>query len=118
MNSEKHIGLNVYQATISVAVSVAVLGSTGKLFMESFQRKPRPFWSSLRGCAELYRSPSKKGLGPRGCTIYCSRRVRRHRYGKRHTSLPGKRVDKRFFASAQQQPDISWLANTGKQFVG
>jgi len=69
MNSEKHIGLNVYQATISVAVSVAVLDSTGKLFMESFQRKPRPFWSSLRSCAELYRSPSKKELGPRGFTI-------------------------------------------------
>ena len=46
MNSEKYIGLDVHQATISVAV----LDSTGKLVMNpSWKQKPRPFWSSLRG---------------------------------------------------------------------
>jgi hypothetical protein len=46
MNSEKYIGLDVHQATISVAI----LDSKGKLVMESiWKRKHRPFSSSLWG---------------------------------------------------------------------
>ena len=52
MNSEKYIGLDVHQATISVAV----VGSKGKLIMESIlETKQRPFLSFWRDCGELYR---------------------------------------------------------------
>ena len=66
MNSEKYIGLDVHQATISVAV----LDSTGKLVMESIlETKAATILEFSRDCAELCRSPSKKELGQRGCTI-------------------------------------------------
>ena len=52
MDSEKHIGLDVHQATIVVAV----MDSAGKLVMESISRpKRQPFFSSLQACAELCR---------------------------------------------------------------
>ena len=47
MNSEKYIGLNVHQATISVAV----LDSTGKLVMESILNKSRDHSAVLCGVA-------------------------------------------------------------------
>ena len=60
MNSEKYIGLDVHQATISVAV----LDSTGKLVMESIlETKAATILEFFAGCAELCRSPSKKELG-------------------------------------------------------
>jgi len=50
MNSEKYIGLDVHQATISVAV----LDSQGKLLMESIlETKARPFLSSLPGYVDF-----------------------------------------------------------------
>ena len=56
MNSEKYIGLEVHQATISVAV----LDSTGKLVMESIlETKAATILEFLTGCAGLCRSPSK-----------------------------------------------------------
>ena len=52
VNSEKYIGLDVHQATISVAV----MDSMGKLIMESIlETKQQPFWSLLRDYAELCR---------------------------------------------------------------
>jgi len=52
VNSEKYIGLDVHQATISVAV----MDSMGKLIMESIlETKAEPFWSLLRDYAELCR---------------------------------------------------------------
>ena len=65
MNSVKYIGLDVHQATISVAV----LDSTGKLVMESIlETKAATILEFFAGRAESYRSPSKKELGPPGCT--------------------------------------------------
>ena len=50
MSNEKYIGLDVHQATISVAV----VDSQGKLVMEPIlEPKPRPLWSSWRACVEL-----------------------------------------------------------------
>ena len=47
MNSEKYIGLDVHQATISV-----VMDSQGKVAGNpSWKPKPLPFWSSSRDCA-------------------------------------------------------------------
>ena len=67
MNSEKYIGLDVHQATISVAV----LDSTGKLIMESIlETKAATILEFLAGLRGTLRSPSKKELGPRGRTIY------------------------------------------------
>jgi hypothetical protein len=52
MNSEKYIGLDVHQATISVAV-VAVMDSRGKLVMESILETKAAtileFFAGLRG---------------------------------------------------------------------
>ncbi len=50
MNSEKYIGLDVHQATISVAV----MDAKGKVVMECIlETKATPFWSSWRDCVEL-----------------------------------------------------------------
>ena len=52
MTGEKYIGLDVHQATISVAV----MDSRGKVVMESIlETKAQPFWNSLPDCAELCR---------------------------------------------------------------
>ena len=52
MNSEKYIGLDVHQATISVAV----IDSKGKLIMESIlETKAATILEFLAGCRELYR---------------------------------------------------------------
>jgi len=48
MSSEKYIGLDVHQATISVAV----MDSHGKVVMESvLETKASRFWSSSVDCA-------------------------------------------------------------------
>jgi len=68
VNSEKYIGLDVHQATISVAV----MDSTGKVVMESIlETKAATLLDFLAGLRERCRSPSKKGPGRPGCTI-CS----------------------------------------------
>ena len=71
MNSEKYIGLDVHQATISVAV----MDSNGKLVMESILETKAAtilqFFAGLRG---RYGDLSKKGPAPPGCTI-CSTRM-------------------------------------------
>jgi hypothetical protein len=55
MNTEKYIGLDVHQATISVAV----LDSMGKVAMESiWERKQPPFSSSLLDCGSTSTLPS------------------------------------------------------------
>ena len=52
MDSEKYIGLDVHQATISVAV----MDSTGKVVMECIlETKAATFFSSLQDCTELCR---------------------------------------------------------------
>jgi hypothetical protein len=50
MNDAKYIGLDVHQATISVAV----LDSAGKLAMEAIRkRRPKRFSSLFVACAEV-----------------------------------------------------------------
>jgi hypothetical protein len=52
MSQEKYIGMDVHQATISVAV----MDAGGKLMMESCWRPKRPrLWSSSKECMELGR---------------------------------------------------------------
>jgi hypothetical protein len=52
MSGEKYIGLDVHQATISVAV----MDSQGKLIGNPFWKpKRQPFSSSWQVCVELYR---------------------------------------------------------------
>jgi hypothetical protein len=61
MNCEKYIGLDVHQATISVAVR----DCKGKVVMETIlETKASPFSSSLPVYAVLCQSPSKKERGP------------------------------------------------------
>ena len=63
MNDAKYIGLDVHQATISVAV----LDSTGKLVMEAIlETKMETIPQFLCG---LRRGSSRKAHGPAGCTI-------------------------------------------------
>jgi hypothetical protein len=51
VNSEKYIGLDVHQATISVAV----MDSRGKVVMESIlETKATTILDFLRDCAELW----------------------------------------------------------------
>ena len=51
MNQEKYIGLDVHQATISIAI----LDWTGKVVVESIlERKRLPFCSSFKDCGEAY----------------------------------------------------------------
>ena len=51
MSSEKYIGLDVHQATISVAV----MDSQGKVAMESILKpKPLHFWNSSLDCAAAW----------------------------------------------------------------
>jgi hypothetical protein len=51
MNSEKYIGLDVHQATISVAV----MDSQGKIIMESIlETKAATLLSSWQDCAAAY----------------------------------------------------------------
>ena len=70
MSSEKYIGLDVHQATISVAV----MDSTGEIIMESIlETKASTFLEFLAGLRGTLSVMSKKGLGPRGCTICSSR---------------------------------------------
>jgi hypothetical protein len=68
MNSEKYIGLDVHQATISVAV----LDSTGKLVMESILETKAAtilqFFAGLRGTLSV---TFEEGPAPPGYTI-CS----------------------------------------------
>ncbi len=69
MNSEKYIGLDVHQATISVAV----MDGRGKVVMESIlETKAATILEFLAGYAEVCRSPSKKALGRPGSTICLS----------------------------------------------
>jgi hypothetical protein len=67
MSGEKYIGLDVHQATISVAV----MDSQGKVVMESILETKAStileFLAGLRGTL------SKKGLGQHGSTICLSR---------------------------------------------
>jgi hypothetical protein len=52
MSQEKYIGMDVHQATISVAV----LDSRGKLIMESIlETKAATILEFLQGCTEVYR---------------------------------------------------------------
>ena len=68
MNIEKYIGLDVHQATISVAV----MDSTGKVIMESILETKAStileFFAGLRGTRSV---TWKKEPGPPGCMI-CS----------------------------------------------
>ena len=70
VNSEKYIGLDVHQATISVAV----MDSRGKLVMESILETKATtildFFAGLRGTVAV---TSKKELGRPGSTICSSR---------------------------------------------
>jgi hypothetical protein len=51
MSQEKYIGMDVHQAT----VSVAVLDSRGKLIMESIlETKAATILEFLQGCTEVY----------------------------------------------------------------
>jgi predicted NBD/HSP70 family sugar kinase len=70
MSGEKYMGLDVHQATISVAV----MDCQGKLIMESIlETKASTILEFLAACVELYRSPSKKGPGRHGYRICSSR---------------------------------------------
>ena len=53
MNSEKYIGLDVHQATISVAVMDST--GQGRHGIHPGNESRNHFWSSLRDCAELCR---------------------------------------------------------------
>ena len=74
MNDAKYIGLDVHQATISVAVR----DSAGKLVIEAIlETKAETILQFLRGhCAAVCTSPLKKEPGPPGCTICCSPMLR------------------------------------------
>jgi hypothetical protein len=51
MKQEKYIGMDVHQATISVAV----MDSSGKLIMECIlETKAATILESSKGCAEVY----------------------------------------------------------------
>jgi hypothetical protein len=68
MDSEKNIGMDVHQATISVAVQ----DSAGKVVMESIlETKASTSWNSSEGWMEAYGSPSRKEPAPPGC-MTCS----------------------------------------------
>jgi hypothetical protein len=70
MSSEKYIGLDVHQATISVAV----VDSQGTLIMESIlETKGLTLLEFFAGARQPVREPSKKAPGPPGSTIYSSR---------------------------------------------
>jgi hypothetical protein len=70
MNDAKHIGLDVHQATISVAV----LDSAGQLVMEAIlETKAERFSSLSMVCGAACTYPLRKGPGRPGCTIYSSR---------------------------------------------
>ena len=58
MDNKKHIGMDVHQTSISIAVRDA----TGKLVVES-----PPSWNSSGACRELCGRRSKQGLAPLGC---------------------------------------------------
>jgi hypothetical protein len=52
MNTQNYIGMDVHQATISVAVR----DDPGKLIMECILETKQPrFLSSFKGCVEVYR---------------------------------------------------------------
>ena len=52
MSQEKYIGMDIHQATISVAV----MDARGKLIMESCWKLKQPrFWSSFKDYVELWR---------------------------------------------------------------
>ena len=69
MDCKKYIGMDVHQATISVAVQ----DSSGELVMESIlETRARTILDFIRGWAETYGSPSKKGPTPPGCMTYSS----------------------------------------------
>jgi hypothetical protein len=73
MDSTKYIGLDVHQATISVAVR----DSAGKLVMESIlETKASTILDSSGGWAETYGSPSRKGPALPGCMTYSNRTSR------------------------------------------
>jgi len=64
MDSKKYIGMDVHQATISVAV----MNEAGKVVMDSvIETKAGPSWSLSKGCTGLYGSPSRKAPAPPGC---------------------------------------------------
>ena len=66
MSSEKYIGMDVHQATISVAV----MDSQGKTIMESIlETKASTLLEFLAGLRGRYSSPSKREPGRHGCTI-------------------------------------------------
>jgi hypothetical protein len=68
MNQAKYIGMDVHQATISVAVLDAPANSS---WSRSSRPKPLPFCSSWKGSVEAYRSPWKRELRLLGC-MTCS----------------------------------------------
>jgi hypothetical protein len=65
MDSKKDIGMDVNQATISVAV----MHEAGKVVMDSvIETKAGTILEFIRGCTELYGSPSRKAPAPPACT--------------------------------------------------
>jgi len=74
MNDAKYIGLDVHQATISVAV----LDSAGKLVLEAIlETKAETILQFIRGLRGSLHGTFKKGPGPPGCTICSSRTLRK-----------------------------------------
>ena len=80
MNSEKYIGLEVHQATISVAV----LDSTGKLVMESILETKAAtileFLTGLRGTLsvtfeDFYQRSLAKGIKPTMARLTLARKI-------------------------------------------
>ena len=80
MNDAKYIGLDVHQATISVAV----LDSAGKLVLEAIlETKAEAILQFIRGLhgslhVTFEEGTLKKEPGPPGCTIWSSRTL--HKY--------------------------------------
>jgi hypothetical protein len=57
MDNRKYIGMDVHQASISIAV----IDAAGKLLMDASSKRRQPlFWNSSREYVAAYGSPSRK----------------------------------------------------------
>jgi hypothetical protein len=73
MNDAKYIGLDVHQATVSVAVR----DSAGKLVIEAIlETKAETILQFLRGLRGSLHVTFEEEPGPLGCTICCSPMLR------------------------------------------
>jgi hypothetical protein len=67
VSQDKYIGMDVHQAT----TSVATVDGGGKLIMECIPETKAPrFWSSCKECVALWRRPSRKGRALPGYMIF------------------------------------------------